>query len=224
MKLLDLSQDQRPRERLLAGYGEQLSDAEVLALIWGSGLKGQSAVELGQTLLKVCGGLHGLLCLGLADWAKFPGIGPAKASQLWASLELARRARRRQEPPRLNSPKAAGDYLLPRTQGWTEERFGLLALNTKGTLIADRILSQGVSNATLLSPREFYREALRFGAVSVIGYHNHPSNDVNPSREDVTLTRRLREAGNTLGVPLSDHLILGNDTFYSFRTQEGWAS
>jgi DNA repair protein RadC len=152
MKLHDLSLDQRPRERLFSGFGEHLSDAEVLALIWGSGVKGRSAVELGQTLLTACGGLHGFLGLGLADWARFPGIGPARAGQVWASLELARRARRRQEAPRLNSPRAAGDYLLPRSHGWTEERFGLLALNARGVLIADRILSHGLSNATLISP------------------------------------------------------------------------
>ena len=222
MRMLDLSPEQRPRERLLAGQGEQLGDAEVLALIWGSGLPGRSAVELGQALLAASGGLAGLLGLGLADWTAFPGIGPAKASQLWAALELSRRTLRGQARPRLPSPVAAGAYLLPRCRGWTEERFGLLALNSRSVLLADRILSQGTSHATLIGPREFYREALRFGAVSAIAYHNHPSGETGPSREDRLLTRQLREAGASLGLPLVDHLILGADGFHSFRTEEGW--
>jgi DNA repair protein RadC len=111
---------------------------------------------------------------------------------------------------------------MARCRGWTEERFGLLALNSRSRLLADRILSQGTSDATLISPREFYREALRFGAVAAIGYHNHPSGEPGPSREDQALTGRLRAAGAALGVPLVDHLILGADCFHSFRTAEGW--
>jgi DNA repair protein RadC len=94
MRIADLAPEQRPRERLLAGQGEGLSDADLLALLWGSGLRGLSAVELAQTMLGQCGGLSGLLGLGLSDWASFPGIGPAKASQLWAALELSRRSTR----------------------------------------------------------------------------------------------------------------------------------
>ena len=222
MRMLDLSPDQRPRERLLAGHGEGLADAELLALLWGTGRLGQSAVELAQAVLGQTGGLAGLLSLGLNDWLEQPGIGPAKAGQLWAALELNRRTQRSADRPRITSPKAAGTYLLPRCQGWTEERFGLLALNAKGDLLAERILSQGTSHATLVSPREFFREALRFGAVSAIGFHNHPSGEVQPSPEDIALTRRLQAAGESLGVPLADHLILGLDRYHSFRAAEGW--
>ncbi|NTW87419.1 MAG: DNA repair protein RadC [Holophagaceae bacterium] len=222
MRILDLSPDQRPRERLLAGLGETLADAELLALLWGTGRKGQSAVELAQSLLGRTGGLAGLLALGLSDWLEQPGLGPAKAGQLWAALELVRRGQRGAERPRITSPRAAGDYLLPRCQGWTEERFGLLALNAKGDLLAERILSQGTATATLISPREFFREALRYGASTALAYHNHPSGDPAPSREDVHLTRRLQAAGESLGVPLADHLILGRDRYHSFRAAEGW--
>ncbi len=175
-----------------------------------------------QALLSTCGGLSGLLALGFEDWLALPGLGPARAAKLWAALELARRATRAQARPRITSPRAAGDYLLPKVQGWTEERFGLLALNAKGDLLAERILSQGTATATLISPREFFREALRYGASSALAFHNHPSGDPAPSKEDVQLTRRLRAAGESLGVPLADHLILGHDTFHSFRAAEGW--
>ena len=222
MRILDLSPDQRPRERLLAGLGETLADAELLALLWGTGRRGQSAVELAQSVLGRTGGLAGLLALGLSDWLEQPGLGPAKAGQLWAALELMRRGQRSAERPRITSPRAAGDYLLPRCQGWTEERFGLLALNAKGDLLAERILSQGTATATLISPREFFREALRYGASTALAYHNHPSGDPTPSREDIQLTRRLQAAGESLGVPLADHLILGQGRDHRFRAAEGW--
>lgn len=222
MRILDLSPDQRPRERLLAGQGEGLADAELLALLWGTGRHGHSAVELAQDVLSRTGGLAGLLSLGFSDWLDQPGLGPAKAGQLWAVTELARRAQRGAERLRITSPRAAGDYLLPKCRGWTEERFGLLALNAKGDLLAERILSQGTATATLVSPREFFREALRYGATSALAYHNHPSGDPTPSREDTLLTRRLQAAGESLGVPLADHLILGHDQYHSFRAAEGW--
>ena len=160
--------------------------------------------------------------LGLQDWLELPGLGPAKACQLWASAELARRAARGAERPRITSPRAAGTYLLSRCQGWAEERFGLLALNAKGELLAERILSQGTATGTLISPREFFREALRYGATTALAFHNHPSGDPTPSREDVQLTRRLRAAGESLGVPLADHLVLGLERYHSFRAAEGW--
>lgn len=222
MRILELSPDQRPRERLLAGHGETLGDADLLALLWGSGQRGRSALDLAQHTLAACGGLAGLAVLGLKDWLELPGLGPAKAGQLYAALELARRCHRGPDRPRITSPRAAGEYLLPRCQGWSEERFGLLALNAKGDLLAERILSLGTATATLISPREFFREALRYGASTALAFHNHPSGDPTPSREDVQLTRRLQAAGESLGVPLSDHLILGRDRYHSFRAAEGW--
>ena len=223
MRMADLSPDQRPRERLLAGRGEELSDADLLALLWGTGRRGYSAVEAAQELLGRCGGLAGILAQGPADWIALPGVGPARACQLWAAQELCRRSQRSgAHAPRICSPRSCGAYLLSRCQGWTEERFGLLALNTRGALLAERILSQGTSNATLIGPREFFREALRYGATTTVAFHNHPSGDPSPSREDILLTRRLRAAGDALGVPLGDHLILGHDRFHSFRAAEGW--
>jgi DNA repair protein RadC len=222
MRIAELSPEQRPRERLLAGRGEELSDAELLALLWGSGRQGRSAVELSQELLARAGGLAGLLGQGLRDWMAQPGLGAAKACQLWASQELARRATRSAGRPRITSPRAAGSYLMARCQGWDEERFGLLALNAKGELLAERILSMGTATGTLVSPREFFREALRYGATSALAFHNHPSGDPEPSPEDVQLTRRLRAAGESLGVPLADHLVLGCGRYHSFRAAEGW--
>ncbi len=222
MRMAEISPEQRPRERLMAGQGEELGDAELLALLWGTGQKGRSAVELAQEILGATGGLSGLLSQGLREWTAMPGLGPARACQLWASAELCRRSQRGAVRPRITSPRAAGAFLLGRCQGWTEERFGMLALNAKGELLAERILSQGTATGTLISPREFFREALRFGATSALAFHNHPSGDPTPSREDVQLTKRLRASGESLGVPLADHLILGAERYHSFRAAEGW--
>lgn len=222
MKISELSPDQRPRERLMAGHGEELSEADLLALLWGSGHRGHSAVELAQQALSRCGGLSGIMVQGLREWLAVPGIGPARACQLWAAQELCRRSQRGPARPRITSPRSAGDYLLSRCQGWSEERFGLLALNAKGELLAERMLSQGTSTGTLISPREFFREALRFGATTALAFHNHPSGDPSPSREDTQLTHRLRAAGDSLGVPLADHMILGQGCYHSFRAAEGW--
>ena len=193
-----------------------------MALIWGGGTRGRSVIEVSQAILGYTGGLAGLLGMGLQDWIALPGIGPARACQLWAAQELCRRGQRGGVRPRITSPRAAGDFLLPRCQGWSEERFGLLALNAKGELLAERILSLGTSTGTLISPREFFREALRFGATTALAFHNHPSGDPAPSREDLQLTKRLRAAGESLGVPLADHLILGREAYHSFRAAEGW--
>ena len=222
MKISEMSPEQRPRERLMAGHGEELGDAELLALLWGSGQKGRSAVELAQEILGATGGLAGLLAQGLHDWKALPGLGTARACQLWASAELCRRSQRGPARPRITSPRAAGAFLLDRCHGWSEERFGMLALNAKGELLAERILSQGTTTATLISPREFFREALRFGATTALAFHNHPSGDPAPSHEDGQLTKRLRAAGESLGVPLADHIILGAERFHSFRAAEGW--
>jgi DNA repair protein RadC len=174
-----------------------------------------------EDLLRVLGipEPYGIVDVMAGNTAGMPPEAQIKAEAL---AQLIRTPRAWEKPQRITSPRAAGDYLLPKTQGWTEERFGLLALNAKGDLLADRILSRGTATATMISPREFFREALRHGATTALAFHNHPSGDPTPSDEDRKLTRRLRTAGDSLGVPLSDHLVLGNNRYFSFRAAEGW--
>jgi len=138
-------------------------------------------------------------------------------------IELVRRITSlRPERPKLTSPKEAFAYFQTKALGWKTERFGILALNSRGFVIADRIISQGTATGTLISPKECFSEALRLGAISIIAYHNHPSGDPEPSAEDIQLTRRLRAAGEQIGIILADHIILGNQTCHSFRANEGW--
>lgn len=146
-----------------------------------------------------------------------------QVAKLEALGELCRRAARPSTNMALiSSPSAAGNYLIQRCAGWTEENFGIMVLNARGFLLADRIISRGTATATLISPREFFREALRLGGTSALAYHNHPSGDPTPSREDTQLTGRLRTAGDALGVPLSDHIVVGGGRWHSFRAAQNW--
>ena len=206
-----------PVAETVALYGpEFLSDAQIIEAML-------NRVRLGRAEEILCQveSLGRLVALGPAELRTL-GLTKAEMARFAVLQEVLRRSTRSFERPRISSPRAAGDYLLPRVQGWTEERFGMLALNAKGDLLADRVLAQGTSTACLISPREFYREALRFGASSALAWHNHPSGDPAPSREDMALTTRLRSAGDSLGVPLADHVVLGRESWHSFRAAEGW--
>jgi DNA repair protein RadC len=223
MRITDISPDQRPRERLFSGRGDELGDADLLALIWGSGIKGRNIIEMAQEILTLTGGLSGLMSLGLSELSKLPGLGPAKAGQLWAVQEVARRSKRGGPKVKMTSPREAGEYLMALCAGWTEERFGLLALNSKSELVAERILSKGTAIGTMVTPREFFREAMRYGAFSAIAFHNHPSGDCEPSAEDLAITEKMQAAGESIDIRLVDHIIVGTDTYRSLRDSGAWS-
>ncbi len=207
-----------PVAETVALYGpEALSDAQIIEAMLNRVRPGRADQILAQV-----GTLGRLIGMGPAE-LEAVGLTRPEMGRFAILQEVQRRSTRSIDAPRITSPRAAGTYLLPKVQGWTEERFGMLALNAKGELLADRILSHGTATATLISPREFFREALRYGATTALGWHNHPSGDPTPSREDIALTTRLRAAGESLGVPLADHLVLGGDRWHSFRAAEGWA-
>ena len=200
-----------------ARYGpETLSDTQLIEALLNRSRPGRAEGILAQV-----GTLGRLAAMGPAELQTL-GLSRIETARFAVLQEVQRRSTRCIDAPKICSPRAAGTYLLPKVQGWTEERFGMLALNAKGELLADRILSQGTATATLISPREFFREALRYGASSALAWHNHPSGDPTPSREDMALTTRLRSAGESLGVPLADHIVVGGDRWHSFRAAEGW--
>lgn len=202
-----------------ARYGpETLSDAQLVEAMLTRIRPGRA-----EGILAQAGTLGRLVAMGPGELRQV-GLSAVEAARFAVLQEATRRSSRSIDAPRITSPRAAGFYILPKAQGWTEERFGMLALNAKGELLADRILSQGTATATLISPREFFREALRYGASSALAWHNHPSGDPTPSREDMALTTRLRSAGESLGVPLADHIVVGGDRWHSFRAAEGWDS
>ena len=201
----------------VARYGpEALSDSQLIESMLSRVRPGRA-----EEILVRAGTLGRLVSMGPAELQAL-GLTKTEMGRFAVLQEVHRRSTRCIDAPKVTSPRAAGAYLLPKVQGWTEERFGMLALNAKGELLADRVLSHGTATATLISPREFFREALRYGATSALAWHNHPSGDPTPSREDMALTGRLRSSGESLGVPLADHIILGSDRWHSFRAAEGW--
>jgi DNA repair protein RadC len=211
--------EERPRERMLAG--ERLSSAELLAIILRSGTGTRSALDLGRELINKFGTLHALETASISQITEVPGIGPAKAIEIKAAIELGRRvvqpaADVRDGLKSLGSSRDVFDMYRARYKSATQEEFLLLVLNTKNKIQREVSVSRGTLNASIVHPRDVFKPALAEAAAGVVFVHNHPSGDPGPSPEDHALTRRLVEAGNILGIKVIDHVIIGAQTFYSF--------
>jgi DNA repair protein RadC len=215
----DLSPDDRPREKLLRSGPMALGDNELVALILGSGVRGASALGLANDLLRRCGGLHGVARATAGDLAQAVGIGPARAAQLVAALELGRRTLAHAPGARVQfrSPRDAAAYLLPTFGARPVEQFGIVLLDTKHRVLRTTIVASGTLNSTIVQPRDVFREAMLGAAASIVAFHNHPSGDPSPSPDDVVLTRRLRAAGTLMGIDLVDHIVLGDTRYCSLK-------
>lgn len=210
----------RPREKLERLGAAALGDNELLAIVLGHGGARASALDLANAIL-AAGGLRALTRAGQADLRRVPGIGAARAAQVLAAIELGRRSftRAAQERPQLVSPRAAAEYLLPQFGNRPVEQFGVLLLDTKHRVLRASILSVGTLDASIVHPREVFREAAVAGAAALVLFHNHPSGDPEPSDDDVRLTERLMAAGVLMGIGVLDHVILADVRYYSFREQ-----
>jgi DNA repair protein RadC len=220
MAITDWPENERPRERMLALGAQALSDAELLAIFLRVGIKGKSAVDLARDLLaQVDGSLKQLAETPPKELAKLPGLGPAKATQLAATLELARRALTEDMKARdlFSSPGAARDWLKLKLGGLNHEVFGALWLDAQNRLIGWDELFRGTLTQTSVYPREVVKQALTRNAAAVILAHNHPSGLTEPSAADEVLTRSLKEALALLDVRVLDHFIVaGRATPLSF--------
>ena len=211
MPLKDLPPDARPREKLLARGPAALSDAELLALLLRTGLRGVSVLQLAQQLLDGFGGIAGLLHARADDLKRIKGLGgPAKRAELIAVLELARRALAEQlkERPALDDPRALRDYLQLHLAQCQHEVFAVLFLDSKCRLLALEELFHGTLAQTSVYPREVVLRALHHQAAAVVLAHNHPSGDVQPSRADEALTKTLKAALALIDVQVHDHFII----------------
>ena len=216
----ELAPDDRPREKLQRVGAGALGDNELVALLVGSGIRGRGALSVAQDVLDRVGGVYGLLHVGLDELRRVAGVGAPRAARLLAAIELGRRALASEhgKRPKLRDSEAVGRYLLPLYGKHRVERCGVVLLDGKTRVIRTVILSIGSLDATIVEPREIFREALLASATAVVVFHNHPSGDPKPSTEDVALTHRLQRAGHIVGVPLADHIILGDGRWFSFRT------
>ena len=222
MTIKDMALSERPCEKALQYGISSLSDAELLALIIRSGTEEMSAVTLSQVILNGNGvykGLTGLNYMSQEELMKYKGVGQVKAVQILAVTEISKRMSMEIFKPKEyhDNPESIALYFMEQSRYLTKEKVYLVMLNSANAIIKTEVLSEGTVNRSLISPREIFVEALKYDCAGVILLHNHPSGDVSPSEADVAVTMRIRDMGKFLGIPLLDHLILGDKDYYSFK-------
>lgn len=217
MRIHDLDPAERPRERFLSVGPAALSSAELLAIILKTGTPQHNILDTCRELMSLHG-LEKLAQLSLRELQEIRGIGPAKAMQIKALFELHNRLhQRRNTKKKISAARDVYDFMLGRIPDPLREHLFVLLLNTKNLVLRHEQVSVGTLNASLIHPREVFKPAIRESCHAIIVVHNHPSGDVEPSNADKQVTSILQEAGNILQIELLDHVIIGTDTYFSFR-------
>lgn len=220
----ELPKSEQPYEKFLQYGPESLSEAELLAVILRTGTKGISVLSLSNYVLGMGTekNILNLERLTLSELKKIPGIGQIKAVQIKCIAELSKRFAKAERRSGLSfhSPKSIAEYYMEEFRLKTQEHMLLIMLNTKSVLIGEKIIFKGTVNASIVSPREIFIEAVQQEAVYIILLHNHPSGDPTPSREDIALTKRIKEAGRLMDIQLIDHIIIGDHRYVSFSEKD----
>ncbi len=218
----DLPVSERPRERLQKFGPEALSVQEIFAVILSRGIAGESVTVTVQRLLSRFDSIKGMAQASFEELAQVKGIGPAKASQIKAAFELANRMDGPQElneKPSVKTPDEAVALVKGRLKEKKKEHFIALLLDTRSKLIKSAEISVGSLDSSIVHPREVFKEAISASAASVVFVHNHPSGDPQPSEDDIKLTERLTQAGDIMGIDVLDHIIIGNEKFFSLKRE-----
>ena len=216
------AEDDRPREKLLLKGRKSLSDAELLAILMGSGSRNESAVDLAKRILRAArDNLLELSKLSVNDLMKFKGVGQAKAVSIIAALELGKRRRGAEAISRqkITCSKDVFEYFSAVIGDYSFETFFILLMNRANKIIRHIQISEGGITGTVADPKKIFKMALEHNATSMILCHNHPSGNISPSEADIRLTRKLKDAGVMLDVPVLDHIILGEEKYYSFADE-----
>ena len=219
----DLPMEEKPREKAKIYGMENLSTVDLLSILLRTGKKNLSVKDLSISLLDKINGIEGLKTLRLPTLTKISGIGETKAITLLAAIELGKRVKEKELPKtiQIRETKDVYEYYHSYFDGETQEKFYVLFLDNKNRVIAGKTIFLGTSNQSLVHPRDIFKEAILNSALKILCIHNHPSGDVTPSREDEMITKRLEECGTLLGIPLLDHVILGNNSYFSFLERKG---
>ena len=217
----DLPKPERPRERLLKFGAEALSSQELLALIVGQGVSKKSVMTIAQELMTRFGSIRAISEATIEELSKIKGIGIAKSAKLKASFELAKREDLEEEhiDYDIKDPQGVVKAIRAKIKDKAKEHFKLILLNTRNKIIGISDISTGTLSASLVHPREVFKEVITHSASSVILVHNHPSGDTEPSEEDIKITRRMIEAGKILGIEVLDHIIIGKKDFCSLKAR-----
>lgn len=217
-------EDDRPREKLIARGAASLSDAELLALVLRTGEQGNSALSQARQVLTLAGSFRGLATMGLGDLQRLRGIGPVKAAQVLALVEIAKRYGEVQFEAGTPFRCSSDIYLHFRERLASEprEQFYAVLLDNRHRKMREVRIAEGSLTTAIVHPRDVFLPVLRDGAAAVIFVHNHPSGDPSPSEQDIELTRRLREVGQLVGVRVLDHIVIGKGRYVSFVDQGMW--
>lgn len=219
MLIRDTPKEERPRERFLQEGPKSLSNQELLALLIRTGTKNESVIQLSSRLIRTFEGLRLLKDASIEEITAIHGIGEAKAIQILAAIEIGRRINSLNNQDRyvIRSPEDCANYCMDEMRFLSQEHFVCLYLNTKNQVLHKQTIFIGSLNASIVHPREVYKEAFRRSAASIICLHNHPSGDPQPSREDIEVTKRLVECGKIIGIELLDPVIIGDQKFISLK-------
>ena len=226
--LKELPVSERPYEKCEKNGTAMLSDAELLAVILRSGTKDQTAIDLATKVLSIdpfYEGILGICHTSREELQKIPGIGKVKAMQILCIAELSKRlaSAKVEDKISFHSPASIADYYMERMRHEEQEQMICTMLNTKNQFLGDEVISRGTVNSSLVSPRDLILAAFRHRAVYMILVHNHPSGTPEPSKDDLLFTKRVWEAGALVDIPLLDHIVIGDQQYFSFR-QEGLLS
>ncbi|MEA4883095.1 MAG: DNA repair protein RadC [Clostridia bacterium] len=210
---------ERPMERLLEYGLGAVSTGELIAIIIRCGRPGESAVDVASRLLAERGGTRGLATASMLELLSVPGIGVVRAGQIQAAIELGRRVLlcEGESRPEIGGPGDAAGILMPAMRYLEKEEFRAIFLDTRNRIVDTAVISVGTLNSSIVHPREVFRAAIRAASAGVIVAHNHPSGDPSPSPEDIAITKRLVRAGSLIGIEVIDHLIIGDNIYFSFK-------
>ncbi|ADL52466.1 RadC family protein [Clostridium cellulovorans] len=222
VKVKDLPENERPRERLLLYGAETLSNSELLAVILGNGSREENAISLSSRIIQKSGGINGLLTQGTEELLAIRGIGRAKCAQIIALTEIAKRFNgfKSGDKYKITCPKDAANLMIKDMSLLSKEVLRIIMLNVKNFVVKIKDVSMGSLNSSIVHPREVFVDAIKEGSASIIICHNHPSGDPTPSKEDINITLRLKEASKIIGIDLLDHIIVGNGTYVSLKEKD----
>ena len=219
MKIKDIPLNERPRERLIENGSDNLSNEELIAILLKQGTKNKSAKELALEILKSVDNINDLKDLTIEKLTSIKGIGYASATTILSAIELGKRIYKNKMNNykiKLTNSKSIYEYMKYLLDDKKQEYFYAIYVNNKKEIIERKLLFMGTINRSIVHPREVFKNAYLTSASGIICVHNHPTGDITPSIEDIRITNALVETGNISGIPLLDHIIIGEDNYYSF--------